>query len=82
MCVIIKFQFQFQYTISDDTVAPVYYGNTLKPTHAKDAPNVSFDATIKLAGDKVCFFILFVKSNEIIIFIIDHFRVVIIHCGL
>lgn len=30
--------------------APVYNGNTLKPTHAKNAPIVSFDAAKKLVA--------------------------------
>lgn len=39
--------------ISEDTVAPVHFGNTLKPMHAKEAPEVNFDAKIELTGDKV-----------------------------
>lgn len=42
-----------KYAVSEDTYAPVYYGNTLKPTHAKNAPEVSFDAKKKLIDDEV-----------------------------
>lgn len=42
-----------QYAVSDDEFAPVYYGNTLKPTHAKNAPEVTFDAKKKLVAGQV-----------------------------
>lgn len=41
-------KFYFQFKVDEDTLAPVYFGNTLKPKHAKEAPTVSFDSTIKL----------------------------------
>lgn len=40
--------FHFQFEVDEDTLAPVYFGNTLKPKHAKEAPIVSFDSSIKL----------------------------------
>lgn len=41
------------YNIGDnDEVAPVYYGNIIKPTDAAKQPAVQFDATIELAGAK------------------------------
>lgn len=46
--------FYKQYAVSEDTYAPVYYGNTLKPTHAKDQPEVTFDAKKKLTSQDVC----------------------------
>lgn len=42
-----------QYPISADEYATVHYGNTLKPTHAKNQPEVNFDPNIKLfSGQK------------------------------
>lgn len=43
-----------KYAVSEDEYAPVYYGNTLKPTHAKNPPEVKFDATKKLVDGQVC----------------------------
>ena len=40
--------------MSEDEYAPVYYGNTLKPTHAKNPPEVKFDAKKKLVDGQVC----------------------------
>lgn len=42
-----------QYAVSDDLDAPVYYGNTLKPTHTKNQPQVTFDAKKKLYDSQV-----------------------------
>lgn len=48
------FVFQFQFQVDEDTLAPVYFGNTLKPKHTKEAPTVSFDSSVKLLSkDKV-----------------------------
>lgn len=44
---------RFQYAVSADEYAPVYYGNTLKPTHAKNQPEVIFDAKKKLVANEV-----------------------------
>lgn len=38
--------------MSEDEYAPVYYGNTLKPTHAKNPPEVTFDAKKKLVANQ------------------------------
>lgn len=43
-----------KYAVSEDEYAPVYYGNTLKPTHAKNPPEVGFDAKKKLIDGQVC----------------------------
>lgn len=49
--------------MSDDEYAPVYYGNTLKPTHAKSPPEVSFDANKKLIANQVRKRVLFTQTE-------------------
>lgn len=39
--------------MSEGEYAPVYFGNTLKPTHAKNQPEVTFDANKKLVANQV-----------------------------
>lgn len=48
-----KYVLSKQYAVSEDEYAPVYYGNTLKPTHAKNQPEVTFDAKKKLTSSDV-----------------------------
>lgn len=42
----------FQYTLADETLAPVYYGNTIKPSQAQTAPKVSFDSSVAIPGNE------------------------------
>lgn len=43
--------FPEKFEVDEETLAPVYFGNTLKPKHAKNAPTVSFDSTTKLLNN-------------------------------
>lgn len=45
--------FGFQFKISEDLVAPVYFGNTIKPSEAKNQPSVCFDSAANLSGSSV-----------------------------
>lgn len=55
--------------MSEDVYAPVYYGNTLKPTHAKNAPEVTFDAKKQLINDQVRISNTIASSVKVIYFI-------------
>lgn len=48
-----EFRLKKQYDVDDENVAPIYFGNTLKPKHVKKAPHVSFDAKTKLLANQV-----------------------------
>lgn len=41
-----------KYTLADDLLAPVYYGNTIRPSDARDPPAVSFDSTVNIPGNE------------------------------
>lgn len=42
--------FGFQFKISEEFFAPVYFGNTIKPSEAKSQPIVCFDSAANLSG--------------------------------
>lgn len=43
--------FGFQFKISKELFAPVYFGNTIKPSEAKSQPSVCFNSTANLSGN-------------------------------
>ena len=44
-----------KYKIAEDKLSPVFYGNTVKPSEAKDAPEVNFDPHFSLNPSEVKF---------------------------
>lgn len=41
-----------QFQLADDVMAPVYYGNTIRPSDAQNAPHVRFDSTVNIPGNE------------------------------
>lgn len=41
-----------KFALDDESLVPVFYGNTIKPSQAKSAPTVSFDSTVAIPGNE------------------------------